>query len=217
MDRHLHAWSVSRARQKSGTFSTIATDCRAIGSIRCSRIGRAICGSAVPMASTDSRTSASPTLRSDRGFPEPDVSSLLAARDGSVWVATLGGVGRLKAARLTLIKAESGPEDSPEQAQSFSDSQVHTIVDRALPSSNISSLYENSKGRLWAYTRAGLAYFQNGHFTRVTTEPLSGRTGSRKTGQGYGFRKDPNSFTSAVAGSNKSRGPSWAVAIGPRR
>ena len=109
------------------------------------------------------------TIAARQGLSNSDATSVLAARDGSIWFGSEDGVGRLTGNRLTYYKAanfSSGSTGKDEQIP-FVSHLPRVIFDRGLPSSDILSLLEDSHGRVWASTTDGLAYFENGHFTRV--------------------------------------------------
>jgi signal transduction histidine kinase/ligand-binding sensor domain-containing protein len=77
-----------------------------------------------------------------------DTNSLVAARDGSIWVATHDGLIRLKNAQITIFRRSSG-----------------------LPDDRVQSLFQDDRGRIWAFTDHGLAYFKDGRFMAVNGVP----------------------------------------------
>jgi len=77
-----------------------------------------------------------------------DTNSLVAAADGSIWVATHSG----------LIKSKDG------QVATFGKAD-------GLPDDAVQSLYYDHRGRIWAYTGHGLSYFEQGKFVAVNGIP----------------------------------------------
>jgi len=72
----------------------------------------------------------------------PNVTCLLAARDGGLWIGTLGGgLVRLERGRFTSYSVKSG-----------------------LPEDIVSALLETRDGALWIGTNDGLARYQGGRF-----------------------------------------------------
>ncbi|MBW8893681.1 MAG: hypothetical protein JF617_16790, partial [Burkholderiales bacterium] len=88
------------------------------------------------------------TLSAQQGLPNQATKAVLTTADGSVWVATSGGLARWKGARPTVYKESDG-----------------------LPDAAVQSLYEDAEGRLWVSTGRGLAYFAAGRFVAVGGQP----------------------------------------------
>jgi signal transduction histidine kinase len=75
---------------------------------------------------------------------------VIAARDGSIWVATHDGLTMLKDGRTAIFRKASG-----------------------LPDDGTQSLFEDYRGRIWVFTNHGLAYFESGRFVAVSGVPSS--------------------------------------------
>ena len=75
-------------------------------------------------------------------------TSIVAARDGSVWIGTNDGLHRWRDGRVTIYRTQTHPE---------------------LPDDAIQSLAEDERGRIWVTGVRGLAMFDNGRFTSVPT------------------------------------------------
>jgi signal transduction histidine kinase/streptogramin lyase len=73
---------------------------------------------------------------------------LVAATDGSIWIATNDGLIRLKNAQITIFRRSSG-----------------------LPDDRVQSLFQDDRGRIWAFTGHGLACFKDGRFMAVNGVP----------------------------------------------
>ena len=80
------------------------------------------------------------------GLPHNFATAVFEDSQGSLWMGTNGGIGRLKAGRITAWTASQGrrPEND--------------------------SITEDRAGNLWFSARGQLTQFRNGQFTRRTTE-----------------------------------------------
>ena len=70
-----------------------------------------------------------------------DTNSLVAATDGSIWIATHDGLIRWRNEQITTFHKADG-----------------------LPDEMVQSLFCDHRGRIWAFTAHGLAYFGDGRF-----------------------------------------------------
>ncbi len=77
-----------------------------------------------------------------------DTNSLIAAADGSIWIATHDGLIRWKNEQMTTFRKADG-----------------------LPDDMVQSLFCDHRGRIWAFTAHGLAYFGDGRFVAVNGVP----------------------------------------------
>jgi signal transduction histidine kinase/ligand-binding sensor domain-containing protein len=78
-------------------------------------------------------------------------SSVLAARDGSVWIGTQAGLHRWKDGHITTSRAQTDP---------------------GLPSSDIGTMFEDERHRLWFKTNPdGMAVLEAGRFRSVPSVP----------------------------------------------
>jgi signal transduction histidine kinase/ligand-binding sensor domain-containing protein len=78
----------------------------------------------------------------------PDTNSLTAATDGSIWIATHDGLIRWRNEQITTFRKADG-----------------------LPDDMVQSLFCDHRGRIWAFTGHGLAYFEDGRFVAVNGVP----------------------------------------------
>ena len=78
-----------------------------------------------------------------------NVTSVLAAGDGSVWFGTLDGVRRLKNGRIG----------------------IYGKLDANLKGSNFKSLLQDSRGRVWVSTARNAGYLENDRFVSVSSFP----------------------------------------------
>jgi ligand-binding sensor domain-containing protein len=79
------------------------------------------------------------------GLPSADVQDIIITSTGEVWFGTVSGVGRLRG------------------------STVETVPSGGLPSLVILALGEDQRGRIWAATLAGVAYFDGDLWTAYNT------------------------------------------------
>ena len=107
------------------------------------------------------REFAAPTISSQQGLSGTPFS-VLAARDGSVWMSAVGGLNRWKGGQNTVYRKRSvGLQARARQARE--------IVDQGLPDSYFESLLEDARGRIWVWTKRGAAFFENGKFVPVSS------------------------------------------------
>ena len=85
---------------------------------------------------------AATTYQLEPGQPGTGVASLLAARDGSIWISTRTGLHR------------------------WHKGKAHPVVLKGLPD-RAASLFEDSRGRVWIGSDAGLGFVQHGRFSPV--------------------------------------------------
>jgi signal transduction histidine kinase/ligand-binding sensor domain-containing protein len=77
--------------------------------------------------------------------------SIVATRDGSLWIGSDEGLHRWRNGDRTIYRTRTHP---------------------ALPDDRIQSLFEDERGRVWVTGLRGLAMFDNGAFTRIPTPHL---------------------------------------------
>ena len=92
----------------------------------------------------------SPRLSDSEGLSSATATSVLAARDGSVWIGTADGLDRWDHGRTTIYRMRTNP---------------------GLPGDAIQSLFEDERGRLWVSGSRGLAVFEEGKFSAVPSVP----------------------------------------------
>jgi signal transduction histidine kinase/ligand-binding sensor domain-containing protein len=93
-------------------------------------------------------------LSSKQGLSSEIASAVLAGRDGSIWIGTTDGLNRWKDGRTTVYRRKIAP---------------------GVPDSGLQSLFEDEHGRIWV-SAYGLAVFDKGKFTEVTSAPRTGTT-----------------------------------------
>jgi signal transduction histidine kinase/ligand-binding sensor domain-containing protein len=99
------------------------------------------------------------TFSSKQGLLNAAVGSVLADRDGGVWLSTYGGLNRWKGGQITVYGGRNGK----------------------LNGQNPNSLFQDTRGRIWASTSREFGYLQNSRFI-----PVPGVTG----GPAHGIAED---------------------------
>jgi signal transduction histidine kinase/ligand-binding sensor domain-containing protein len=105
------------------------------------------------------------TISVKQGLSDAFVWSVLAARDGSVWLGTFDGLNRWKDGEVSIYRSREAPA-----ARTESHAAIRQITDSGLPGT-VQSLFEDDRGRIWASTRSGVSYFENGRFISVSGVP----------------------------------------------
>jgi ligand-binding sensor domain-containing protein/signal transduction histidine kinase len=112
------------------------------------------------------REFAIPTISSRQGL-SGTVGSVLPTRDGSVWIGTTEGLSRWRNGQITTYRTRSlRPLARPAQQPA-----AREITDEGLPSDYIQSIFQDERERIWVATAGGVAYFEDGRFTRVSSPP----------------------------------------------
>jgi ligand-binding sensor domain-containing protein len=93
------------------------------------------------------RDFAAATISVSQGLSNADAVSVLAARDGSVWIGTRDDLNRWNDGQSTIYRKGSS----------------------GLPDDGLQSLFQDDRGRIWAFTGQGLAYLKGATFVAVTT------------------------------------------------
>jgi ligand-binding sensor domain-containing protein len=104
------------------------------------------------------------TYSKKQGLSAIPWGGVLAARDGSIWFANLDGLNRLNQGQLTVYR------------QHPSGVGIKEIIGSGLPDEGVGSLFQDSRGRIWVSTLAGIGYLENDRF--VPTAAPGGLVGS---------------------------------------
>jgi len=116
------------------------------------------------------RDFAVPTISARQGLSTSIVWSVLGAKDGSVWLGTPDGVNRWDHGQITIYRTRT-PKGESSGIKQTRQLNVHEVADSGLPDDGVESLFQDDAGRIWAFTERGTAYFENGRFISVTTNP----------------------------------------------
>jgi PAS domain S-box-containing protein len=122
------------------------------------------------------RDFAVPTISARQGLSTAVVWSVLGTRDGSVWLGTPDGLNRWNNGQITTYHKRVPPGGSG-GTQQERELNVRDVADGGLPDDGVESLFEDDRGRIWAFTERGAAYFENGRFIPVTTNPAHAELG----------------------------------------
>src|SRR5262249_8950173 len=88
-----------------------------------------------------------------QGLSNALVGSILAARDGSVWLSTYNGLNRWTNGQVTIPPTGSAKRDGK------------------LSGRNPHSLFQDDSGRIWITTLNGAGYLENGQFISISGVP----------------------------------------------
>ena len=115
------------------------------------------------------------------------VLSLFEDREGTIWVATTGGLDRFRELPVTTVSVKQGlSSDATQSVLAATDGSIwvgaHVGLTRwkngqtntfgkanGLPDAPPESLFQDDHGRVWVSTRRGLAYFRDDRFVAVNT------------------------------------------------
>ena len=114
------------------------------------------------------RAPAVATISAYQGIRSP-VWSVLPAHDDSVWISSFDGLSRWNEGKLTMYQSAGAPRFGGQLRALSAD--YREVTDPGLPDNYIGSLFEDQRGRIWASTSKGVAWFENGHFSRVSGMP----------------------------------------------
>jgi signal transduction histidine kinase/ligand-binding sensor domain-containing protein len=129
---------------------------------------------------------------SDQQLPGTLITCLLAARDGTLWIATFSGLASWKDGKLTLFPELVGQSltslvearDGTVWVGVFAESgggvcdirtrTVHCELDRRTFGTGVKALYEDTKGTLWLGTSRGLWRWKPGtpNFFSISEDPF---------------------------------------------
>ena len=104
------------------------------------------------------------TISADQGLLG-QATSVLAARDGNLWIGTDRGLQRWQQGRMTVYHF---PVESKPTVHSVLNSGLLEITEPELTNNEVTSLFEDRRGRIWVTGRNGAAWFENGRFNRVS-------------------------------------------------
>jgi signal transduction histidine kinase/ligand-binding sensor domain-containing protein len=89
-----------------------------------------------------------------------NVGAVLAVRDGSVWAGTSEGLNKWDHGQITAYRERRSMTPAAPEG-------VREVVGNGLPDHVVSSLFQDSRGRIWVCTRGGIGYLENDRFIRI--------------------------------------------------
>src|SRR6185312_14384285 len=129
------------------------------------------------------------TFTQSDGLSGDIVLSLFEDREGSVWVATTGGLDRFRELPVSTISVRQGlPSDVTSAVLAAADGSVwigtHDGLTRwrngkvktylrasGLPDDSVQSLFQDHSGRIWVFTDRGLGYLRRGRYIAIPGVP----------------------------------------------
>ncbi|MBC8044383.1 MAG: hypothetical protein IAF08_13175 [Rhizobacter sp.] len=129
--------------------------------------------------------------RTEHGLPQNTVMSILATRDGYIWLGTYEGLARFDGIKFKLFDKASVRELKNSSVLALAESRDSTLwigtngggvtaykagkfttytVKEGLANDFIKSITEDREGNIWIGTNRGLSKFKAGKFTNYTTE-----------------------------------------------
>jgi PAS domain S-box-containing protein len=115
------------------------------------------------------------TISGRQGLSAPSWT-ILASRDSGVWIGTTDGLNRLYRGQITIYRHTPSLGTHIRERPN---PPVRELTDPGLADNQIGSLLEDHRGRIWVASRDGIAWFENGRFTRV--KGVTTTTGSAMT------------------------------------
>jgi signal transduction histidine kinase/ligand-binding sensor domain-containing protein len=116
------------------------------------------------------RAFAAPRYSVAQGLPGL-VLSVIADRDGSMWLTTTAGLYRWHDGRVTAFRARGEDSSGRPRARGEQPSVVEEVVAPGLPDQAYGSLFLDTRGRIWLGSQSILGYFENGRFVPVPGVP----------------------------------------------
>jgi ligand-binding sensor domain-containing protein len=103
------------------------------------------------------------TFSGKQGISNAGVGSVLAHRDGSVWLGTPDGVNRWTLGKVYAYRQRA-------QMRPGASARVQEVVWKDLPN-NVGSLFLDDRARLWVFTIEGLGYLDGDRFISISGVP----------------------------------------------
>jgi signal transduction histidine kinase/ligand-binding sensor domain-containing protein len=125
------------------------------------------------------REFAVPTFSVQQGLASHGIAAVLAATDRSLWVGTSHGLNRWDRGQITVYRKRSengAPGNLPAggataRTGTQASGTAREIIDTGMPEDFIATLFQDSAGKIWVGTGAGLSYFQSGRFFPIVSMP----------------------------------------------
>ena len=111
------------------------------------------------------RDFAAVTISVKQGLSIANVSSVLSAKDGSVWLGTSAGLNRWNNGEISIYRKHPDLLSPP-----AAPSVAREVIDGGVPD-HAGSLFQDDQGRVWVFSQGGVAYFETDRFTPVSSVP----------------------------------------------
>jgi signal transduction histidine kinase len=114
------------------------------------------------------------TISANQGMSTP-VGCVLAAGDGSVWIGSYVGLNRWRQGRMTLYRATPLPRPVATRKHETRSTRMKAseVTDPGLRDNEITSLFEDQRGRIWVGTlNGGVSWFEHDRFNPVSGVPV---------------------------------------------
>jgi signal transduction histidine kinase/ligand-binding sensor domain-containing protein len=112
------------------------------------------------------REAAVATLSLNQGLSNASILSVLADRDGSVWLSTRRGLNRWNNGQITIFGKNGAQVARSVQGRTGTDTQAGM-----LNGNYAGSMFQDSRGRVWASTIRDFGFLEDGRFIPVKTVP----------------------------------------------
>jgi signal transduction histidine kinase/ligand-binding sensor domain-containing protein len=105
----------------------------------------------------------------NQGVSNARITSVLASRDGSVWLGTVDGLTQWTDSHVTVYRAQIGQAALGRRLHSSR--SVHEMTDRGMPAGGLQSIFQDSRGRVWASTGERIGYLEHDRFVPIHSPP----------------------------------------------
>ena len=112
-------------------------------------------------------------ISTEQDLSPGDVSAVIASKDGSLWMTTPSGLFRWADGDIVAYRRRH-EHVRGKSSQEPPSTKAREILVRGLPKGTFGSLFEDSHGRLWLGSSAGLGYMENNRYVSVpgiSTDP----------------------------------------------
>jgi signal transduction histidine kinase/ligand-binding sensor domain-containing protein len=155
------------------------------------------------------------TYTTRQGLSGAPTGAVLATKDGSIWFGTRNGLNRLIDGKFTVYR-ERGDQRKEDLGE---------VAVRGLPDGSVASLFQDTRGRIWVSSNAGVGYLEN---DRLVSVAVPGRNVAAFAEDGAGnlwiahqeeglFRVSPDNEVQQITWDTVGpNGPAWRLASDPR-
>jgi signal transduction histidine kinase len=117
-------------------------------------------------------------MSTEQGLSSDAVLSLVATKDGSIWLGTDTGVNRWKEGEITVYRRPRRRGSVRGGAPAAVASTTRTVLPRfrevaddGLPADSVDCVFEDTRARIWVATNDGAAILESGRFHPVASVP----------------------------------------------